>query len=509
MGQNKSSLCSISVIVPTRDRGPLLKSCLEALVDQSLDSTRYEVIVIDDGSFDQTRETVTALKKSTPVSITYRFQKASGPAAARNRGIKQARGRIILITGDDYIADHDLLTQHLQWHEELYPEDNSAVLGYARRHPDFEDDEITQWTEEEGLQFYYSQIKHGDEVSFFHFITCNISMKKKFFEAHGPFDEDFRYAMGEDAELAFRLFRAGLRLYYNQEALAYHHHPANRDFIKKRLRLFGEMQVLQDEKCPGIIDIRGYDIDPFKRLIHALFLFIYPFMTHFHLVPARFRKKLNYLEYGIWGHRSIRAGCRSGLQKLYPDSTRSQRPSVLLFTGSDINCFYRHISGIRGKYPDFNLILVGPHKTTHRIMARHPEIDGFVVCPHPEKPLWYSSQKNFRDQIGVHHPQKVILLGDFGTRFRADHYLTALFLVGAREIYGAAQTGSIRPLKLIDLFNNSLQQHVWTRELIFEIWHNFYAILYHFLRLINLVFGEPLRLVVKTVRSLFSRGSTC
>ena len=82
-----------SVIVPAFNAEVTLSSCLEALVEQSISKEDYEVIVVDDGSTDDTSEI------ARQCEVKFFCQTNHGPAAARNKGAAEAGGDIILFTG--------------------------------------------------------------------------------------------------------------------------------------------------------------------------------------------------------------------------------------------------------------------------------------------------------------------------------------------------------------------------------------------------------------------------
>jgi cellulose synthase/poly-beta-1,6-N-acetylglucosamine synthase-like glycosyltransferase len=70
--------------------------------------------------------------------------------------------------------------------------------------------------------FAYAEIAGRTEINWRFFYTCNISLAKSFLHRSGGFDEDFKAAAWEDIELGIRLTRAGMRLFYNPRAVAYH-----------------------------------------------------------------------------------------------------------------------------------------------------------------------------------------------------------------------------------------------------------------------------------------------
>src|SRR5437764_776840 len=87
-----------SIVVPTRDRPECLSRCLAALAEQRLEAGEYEIIVVDDGS-----SPPVALGPSAPAAKVrlVRRERAGGPAAARNAGIRIATGAVLAFTDDD------------------------------------------------------------------------------------------------------------------------------------------------------------------------------------------------------------------------------------------------------------------------------------------------------------------------------------------------------------------------------------------------------------------------
>ena len=262
----------ISVVIPTYNRCAVLLRCLRALEAQALDRRRYEIIVVDDGSTDDTPDRLQSL--ISPEVVRYYRQPNSGPARARNVGIRAARGQIVLFLGDDILAAPQLLTEHVSWHHRFSPE-TIAVLGF------------TDWSdgigvtplmtyEGKGSQFGYHLIETGvvdpHNLPYRFFYTSNASVSRQFLMDHGLFfDEDFPYAMGEDGELAYRMQQKGLRIIYNPRALAYHEHPTTFESICRRSFLKGQMAALQVKKHPEWGDLSFLDLGwkgKIKRLVY-------------------------------------------------------------------------------------------------------------------------------------------------------------------------------------------------------------------------------------------------
>jgi glycosyltransferase involved in cell wall biosynthesis len=99
----------LSVIVCTHNRARLLADCLESLIDQSLDPGEYEIVVVNDGSTDDTAQVVQAIRADSAVQIQYIERPHSGVNATRNAGIRSAVGLVISFCDDDQLAPHDYL----------------------------------------------------------------------------------------------------------------------------------------------------------------------------------------------------------------------------------------------------------------------------------------------------------------------------------------------------------------------------------------------------------------
>src|SRR5262245_50750930 len=102
----------LSVIVPTRNRAQLLRSLLRSLVEQTLPAREFEVVVVDDGSTDETP--AICREAGRDLRLQYHRLPASGISAAKNVGIFAATGSIILFFDDDDLADADLCREHLE-----------------------------------------------------------------------------------------------------------------------------------------------------------------------------------------------------------------------------------------------------------------------------------------------------------------------------------------------------------------------------------------------------------
>jgi glycosyltransferase involved in cell wall biosynthesis len=264
----------ISVIVPTFERPALLRSCLQSFVAQ-VDPPEFEVVVVDDGSSDETPSVLAELEprlawlrwSSQPVN--------QGPAAARNRAIAQATGDLLLFIDDDIVASPDLLRRHADLHDAA-ADDHRAILGRVDWHPSLTVTPFMRWLDGSGLQFAYDTwLREGRlEVPAAAFYTANLSIPRPLVSAVDGFDERFPFPAYEDLELATRLTKNGLTMDYRPAALAYHKRSIDLPTFRRRMSRVGESAQLMRAVAPDFpIDDRALvsrRVTPRRRLLAAV-----------------------------------------------------------------------------------------------------------------------------------------------------------------------------------------------------------------------------------------------
>jgi glycosyltransferase involved in cell wall biosynthesis len=242
----------LTVVVPTHNRSHLLGQCLRGLLDQTLPADQYEVVVVDDGSTDDTLQVVKEV--GAPASRLRSFhQENKGPAAARNYGTREARGGLILFTGDDCLPDKHLLAEHVDAHESG---GDVGVVGHIAWHPDLEVTPFMSFLEQ-GVQFDFGDIEDPGDVSFWYCYSSNLSLPRRRLEEVGGFDEDFKHAAWEDIELGYRLRQRGLRLVYRSGAITYHFHPTTLERYLERQLIAGRAAVTFYRKHPELMEDLG------------------------------------------------------------------------------------------------------------------------------------------------------------------------------------------------------------------------------------------------------------
>lgn len=175
------------------------------------------MLVVYDGSTDGTQEKVESLTKGNGnVSIRLIRNKHEGPAKARNTGIKNARGGIVLLTDADCIPSPT-------WVQTIVDRmDKGDVVGvagtYVTLNPEYR---IADFI---GLDIEYRHLRYGDYTNFAG--SYNMGLKKSVLDELGEFDESFKDANAEDNDLSYRISDRGYKIAYAPNAWVKHPHPA-------------------------------------------------------------------------------------------------------------------------------------------------------------------------------------------------------------------------------------------------------------------------------------------
>lgn len=250
----------ISVVIPTYNRADSLAVVLPSLLDQTFPAESYELLLCDAGSTDGTEELVKELNDSR---LVFTPGENTGRSGARNRGVREARGDLILFTDADIIAEPDLLQQHWDFHQR-FPGD--AVVGCEVQVDTLEEYALYR-------QDPQQHARHSTErktVPWHYFLTGNASARKADLLRVGVFDEEFTGYGHEDLELGYRLQKSGCTLHYNPHAVNYHWHPVPYEEQCQKMYLAGKSTVRfyrkhRDLRIPLIMGM-----NPLSLGVHAL-----------------------------------------------------------------------------------------------------------------------------------------------------------------------------------------------------------------------------------------------
>ncbi len=194
-----------SVVIPTYNRLNILKKCLTALENQNFDQV-YEILVVDDGSTDDTVEFLRSHPDQFP-HVKVLQQNHAAAAVARNLGIDEAQGEYIVFVDSDIIVTSDYLAGHA---EALAKEDRAFTYGRLINTANYDD----PTSEKSDIIFFPGA----------YFDTCNAAIAKKWLVQAGKFDTQFNEYGWEDLELGVRLKKLDLKLIKCAKALGYHYH---------------------------------------------------------------------------------------------------------------------------------------------------------------------------------------------------------------------------------------------------------------------------------------------
>lgn len=227
----------ISVVVATWNRAGLLEHALRSLLHQSLEPDNYEIVVVDDGSDDDTSRVADRFQ-SGPQQLRYYRQRHSGLAVSRNKGMDLSRYEVVLFFDDDDIAHKDLLREHVETHA-TYPQSHIAVLGFTDWAPDLHITPLMRYLTEVGQTlFSYGLIAHGELLHWDHFWGGRTSVKRSFLDKFGRFNPIFKFGC-EDVELGYRLQPHGLSIFYNANARSWMKRPLDLGAACLRHELIG------------------------------------------------------------------------------------------------------------------------------------------------------------------------------------------------------------------------------------------------------------------------------
>ena len=196
----------MTVTVVTRNRARVLGHCLRRLADQSLDPSRYEIVVVDDGSTDETTAVIAAAQRQARCQIrACRFPEHRGLSTVRNRSVREARGAVIVFVDSDGLVPRSFLSVHLAAHQERDIICRGPIVAVDSLQQPFD----TRWS------------LLDLNTSFFD--TSNASVRREHLFEAGLFDQ--MLADWEGLEMGLRLRQLGLRRVYRANAPLYHYQP--------------------------------------------------------------------------------------------------------------------------------------------------------------------------------------------------------------------------------------------------------------------------------------------
>ena len=262
----------VTVIVPVWNDVDRILLCVEALKAQTLNNNEYEIFVVDNGSTDGTYE-----KLLSQTGITLLQESNPGSYSARNKGLKEARGKYVAFTDSDCIPDD-------KWLENLIScAIDKPSMGIIAGDIQF----FKENTLVEASALAYEELFSMDQETYAKLglcITANWLSDREVIINNSGFDTSLK--SGGDHEMAQRLTEQGLKVYFCEDAIVMHPARNKKEILKKRKRVIG-----------GVWDKSVSKVKTIRLIINSSKLYIKRSMKIF--VSSDFSLQKRFSVYGI------------------------------------------------------------------------------------------------------------------------------------------------------------------------------------------------------------------
>lgn len=290
----------VSFIICTYNRDAYIHRSMKSIAEQDADPDDYELVLVNNNSTDQTDAICNGFSAAYPhLQFTYVTEMQQGLSHARNRGIRESRGEILVYLDDDAFAEKDFVRNLLNFYQ-THPD---VMSTGGKTIPLFEEGRPV-WMSH-FLMPLVAAVDLGPEAKPFspaqYPIGANMAFRKSLIERIGDFDVNLgrkgkNLQGGEEKDLFNRIRSKGFTPWYVPDTVAHHIIPASRmkvDYIRKQSRGIGYSERVRTRSLSAFVFLKKC-IAELMKWVASLFLFL------FYLISLRPAQALFLLRFRYW-----------------------------------------------------------------------------------------------------------------------------------------------------------------------------------------------------------------
>lgn len=271
----------ISAIISTYNRERFLPKLFDSISNQNLDHSKFEILVVDNNSPGNTKSLALDFKENSLFDVHYFLEEQQGLSYARNRGIKEAQGDIIVFVDDDAVLDKNYF-ERLYFH---FDNDTNYMAIGSKILLEYEGSTPPAW-ENKYLNSLHAFFDMGSKKKPFkktkYPIGTNMSFRKEVFEQIGNFNVKLGrvksgLAGGEEKDIFMRMYDNNMKVLYVPDAIVHHRIPVERtksDFIKRQAKGIGHSEKIRTKQISTVNYIKRLILELVKWMA-SLILFVY------------------------------------------------------------------------------------------------------------------------------------------------------------------------------------------------------------------------------------------
>lgn len=285
----------LSIIIVNWNTWLLLKKCLESIIKYTR-NIRYELIVIDNGSTDESAQKI---KSHFPSVTLIQNSKNAGFSKAVNQGLKKVNGENVLLLNSDTLIRENSFAPMVKLLEKqknigamtcrvLYPDGKQqsaycmfpslsgtiyefvSIVKLFNHSKIFNKYDVSQWDYSVSKELKNGLWPGG---------AC-LMIKSEVIKKVGGLDENFKYAYMEDADICYRIKTAGYTFYYLAEVCIYHHHghsiaKSDQEFKDMLTLILQQNRYYFYKKHYGAIQLAAFKtLDIIKNILFESYLLL-------------------------------------------------------------------------------------------------------------------------------------------------------------------------------------------------------------------------------------------